>query len=398
MGFDSHAAIAAYRGWQALEETFPEDARAQVIDFDLVPEITDHERFASRDEVAARLRQLHKTVDPTDDVGVFIASKLHASMVYLRALSGERLEFYEHVRAMLGKTPELISEEQVAEQRAAVFGLLRDAGVRITDSRPDPESFAAFDDSILVSREAAIEEASTAAAAVLPAMPELLGFGDVRIPYRVEPQRADAYWYAWASGGRDDMRLRLNFHEANRWRKGDVEFLMRHEVCGHFLHATNVARRIQAGELDPFLGITTVHDPQGFMDEGSADAMAYYLDDDFPMSPHGLLAREQRRLRDYLNNNAHILINTGGSHDELLASILTNPFSEEAYARRNLAAWPHHPLVRAYQYAYGIGHKYHRRWAERMGREQRIRYLRYALTRYVTPDRLIAEADAIIGS
>ncbi len=212
------------------------------------------------------------------------------------------------------------------------------------------------------------------------------------------PQRVDAYWYAWAGGGRDELTLRFNFHESNRWRRGDVEHLMRHEVCGHFLHATLVARRIQAGELDPFVGLTTVHDPQGFIDEGSTDAMAYYLDDDLPPSPYGVLAREQRRLRDYLNNNAHILINMGRPHDELLASILTNPFSEEAYARRNLASWPQHPLVRSYQYAYGIGHKYHRRWAERMDRDQRVRYLRYALTRYVTPDRLIAEADAIANS
>jgi hypothetical protein len=398
MTFDSRSAIAVYRGWHALEESLPAESRASVIDFDLVPDIADRERFSSRDAVTARIEQLRAAVDQDDEVGEFIHAKLTASMTYLRCLAGERLEFYEHVRRMLGKTPELVSDQQVAEQREVVLSLLREFGVRLVGGGPDPASFSTFDDSIRLDQDAALKESAKAANRFIPAIQQLLGFGDLRIPYRTEPDVADAYWIAWASGGRDDLLLRLNFHESNHWRRGDLEFLMLHEVCGHFLHATLVARRIQAGELDPFLGITTIHDPQAFIDEGSADALSYFFEDDVPLSPYGVLAREQRLLRDYLNNNAPILINMGAPHDELLATMLTNPYTVEAYARRNLATWPGHPVLRAYQYAYGIGQKYHRRWAARMSRDQRIRYLRYALSTYVTPNRLIAAADEIARS
>lgn len=398
MSFDSRAAIAVYRGWHALEESLPAESRASVIDFDLVPEIEDREQFSSRDEVAARIEQLRASFDPSDEVGEFILAKLSASATYLRCLAGEQLEFYQHVRGMLGITPELVPAEQVADQREKVHGLLRDLGVRFGGDGPDPTSFFEFEARIRLDQAGALEEADSAAGQFVPAIQQVLGFGDLRIPFRTAADIADAYWYAWASGSRDDMVLRLNFHDTNHWRRGDLEFLMLHEVCGHFQHATLVARGIQAGELDPFIGITTVHDPQAFIDEGSADALTHFFEDDVPLSPYGVLAREQRVLRDYLNNNAHILVNMGWPHDELLASILTNPFTVESYARRNLATWVGHPLVRSYQYSYGIAQKYHRRWAAGMNREQRIRYLQYALTRYVTPDRLIAQADEIANS
>ncbi len=395
MSFDARAAIAAYRGWHALEDSLPTDSSVEVIDFDLVPEIGDLEPFSSRAQVAARIEELQGSVDPVDDVGEFILAKLNASAVYLRCLAGEQLEFYEHVRGMLGVTPELVSNDHVDERREVVFALLRDLGVRFEGSKPEPGSFAAFDESIRIFEQDASAEAGAAAERFLPAITRLLGVGDLQIPYRTAADSVDAYWYAWAAGGRDDMVLTLNFHPTIHWRRGDLEFLMLHEVCGHFLHAALVARRIQAGDLDPFVGITAVHDPQAFGDEGSADALGHFFQDEAPLSPYGVLAREQRLLRDYLNNNAHILINMGWPHDELLASMLTNPFTVEAYARRNLATWTSHPLRRSYQYVYGIAQKYHRRWAALMNREQRLEYMRYALTTYVTPDRLMARANEI---
>ena len=395
MAFDSRGAIATYRGWHALEESIPASVRASVIDFDLVPDIADQERFSSRGEVAARIDQLRAGFDPVGEVEEFMLAKLTASATYLRCLAGERLEFYEHVRGMLGVTPELVAEDQVAEQRAVVYSLLRGFGVRFRNDTVDAESFAAFEQTIQLDQEAALGEADAAAARFLPALPQLLGFGDTSIPYRTSAATVDAYWFCWAAGRRDDMVLTFNFHPDNRWRRGDLEFLTIHEVCGHFLHSTLVAKRVAAGELDPLLGITTVQGDQAFIDEGVADALAYFFEADLPLSPHGLLAREQRLLRDYLNNNAHILVNMGWPQEQLLASMLTNPFTPEAYAQRNLATWVSHPLYRAYQYAYGIGQKYHRRLATRLDREQRIRYARYALSTYVTPESLKAHAEEI---
>ncbi|MCL4368775.1 MAG: hypothetical protein M1337_06375, partial [Actinobacteria bacterium] len=315
---------AVYRGWDALEQQFHAEERAAVIDFDLVPEITESEHFDTRDQVLARILELRDTVQPVDEIGEFILAKLGASAHYLRALQGEQVEFYQHVRNILGVTPELISEQVIAEQRARVFSLLASLGVPFNGETPDPAGFKAFDDRILIDEAQAKAEADEADARFRPIVLSLLGLGDLQIPYHTELVSEDAYWRAWTSGTKNDLLLRYNFHRTHRWRQGDMEVLTLHEVCGHFVHAVCMARRIEAGELDPFIGITTVHDPHGFMGEGIADALTYFFPEEIGLSAHAVLAREQYKWRDYLNNNAHILVNMGWPEDRLLAYLLDN--------------------------------------------------------------------------
>jgi hypothetical protein len=395
--FDSLGAIAAYRGWHALEQSLP--GKIDIIDFDLIPDITTKtERFQSRRQVLDRIRSLRDSVAVVDERSEFIWAKLNASCYYLHCLEGQDFEFYEQVRNMLGKTPELIAEGDIAQQERTVFQLLEAFGVPLTGGRPRRVDFQEFADSIRIHEDAAEVEARKTAARLLPVVLTLLGFDGLGIRYRVELVKEDSYWVGWTSGVKGDFLLRFNFHSRHRWHKGDMEYLILHEVCGHLVHAAILAREIEEGRLDPFIGITTVHDPHAFMGEGIADALTYFFPDEIPLSAHAVLSREQRSLRDYLNNNAHILINMGEAEWELLGYLLRNPFTPRDMAELNLERWRCHALWRSYQYSYGIALKYHKTFASRMSREQRIQYLRYAFGRYVTPRRLIEYANSLMRS
>lgn len=395
--FDWREAIAVYRGWQALEETSPTEQRAAVIDFDLVPEIGDCESFSSRGEVFERIVRLRDSVDVVDEETEFIRAKLHASSHYLRALQGEEFEFYEHIQNMLALTPELVSEETTKGQGGTVVDLLRSFSVREEAGVPIKESFESFDSSISVEIDEARQEAKAAADVFLPIVTEVLGFDDVHLDYEVQFVEEEAYWLAWASGVKDHYLLRFNFHPIHKWRRGDMEYLVLHEICGHFLQANRLANGIREKKVSPFLGVTSVHDPHTFLGEGIADALTYFFPDVIPLSNYAILSREQRNWRDYLNNNAHILINMGWSKQTMVQYLLQNPFTNSESVRLNLDRWRSDPLLRAYQYSYGIALKFHRPLADRMTLKAKVEYVRYAISCYVTPRRLKELARGLAG-
>lgn len=397
--FDSREAIAVYRGWDALEKNLPESQRVEVIDFDLVPEIQDTEHFENRREVLARILELRDSIEVIDETSEFLQAKLCASGHYLRALEGEQFEFYEHVRAMLGITPELIPEDAIGQQQAIVVDLLGGLGVPSEDGQPVKQAFSAFEKAVRIYEEEAAVQAELAEQRFLPTVLSLLGMEALQVSHQpIEFVRERAYWRGWSSGTRGSFLLRYNFHPNHLWRQGDMEFLTLHEVCGHFVHAASLAREIQEGRLDPFIGITVVHDPHGFMGEGIADAMSYFFPKNIRLSPYGVLACEQYKWRDYLNNNAHILVNMGWPEGRLLRYLLSNPFTPRRSAALNLDRWRTSPLFRAYQYAYGISRKYHERFAADLTHEQKIAYLRWAFTRYVTPRRVIEYLEELTGT
>lgn len=393
--FDSTKAIAVYRGWDELEKRT--GTGVEIVDFDLVTQIPGSEEFDSRAQVLTALRRLRDEVEVRDEITEFIRAKLNASVYYLKVLDGDLPDFYEHVRTITGVTPELVSREVQEAHRAQVLSLLEQNGVKITCGTIDPESFAEFDRQLWIDADQAMAEAHDLEDELLPKVKEILGWPDLEVPFHTEPAEVKNYWTAWSSGEKGDFLLRYNFHPMVVWRRGDMEYLTLHEVCGHFVHAACMAREIEQGRLNPFIGITTVHDPHSFMGEGIADSLTYFFPEELGLSPWGQLSLAQRNWKDHQFNNAHILINMGWSKEELRAELLTNPFNAPTRVDLNLQQWPSHPLMRAYQYSYGIALKYHQRWAAQMTFEQKVEYLRYAFSRYVTPRRLIQKAESILA-
>lgn len=371
--------IKAYRGWDELEKS----AGIDIIDFDLIPK-AEGERFNSREEVLRKLIELKDSTIPETPDEEFLKARLNASTYYLRALLGEEVPFRDYVENTMGIRPEIIPETEIKRQKQVVDDLLAEFGV------PKRKPFKRFTSEIRLEKQDAEREARRCEEIYVPKVLEILGFSELEFPYQIRFVEEEAYWMGWTRSLPDgSFELRYNFHPIHQWCQGDLEYMTLHEVAGHFVQAANLKGAIERGELNPAIGITMVHDPHPFGSEGIADATSYFLPE-IQLSPYGILAREQRLLRDYLQNNAHILINEGGNENELTSYILDNhPFSTEKKVRLNLKRWVGDPLLRTYQYSYGISQYYHQRWNEQLTEEAKKAYLRYALTRYATPEQLI---------
>lgn len=378
--------IKTYRGWHELEKSSGID----IIDFDLIPAI-EGEKFRSRDEVLEKLRFLHDQIEPKNSQEEFIKAKINSSTYYLRALMGEKIPYREYVENIIGIAPQEIPENEISVQKEIMNDLLREVGYK-----PSKESFYQFSQRIrLTSKKQARIQADECERTLIPIVLEELGFQHIKFPHKIRFVEERNYWMGWTSTTQEGLLLRYNFHPLREWYLGDMEFMTLHEVGGHFVQAAILKKRIEYGEVNPLIGVTTVHEPHTFIGEGTANAISYFLPEvDKALSPYGLLARAQRTVRDYVQNNAHIWINEGRSEDELVEYIMEHhPFSSEENIRMNLNNWKNNPLRRAYQYVYGISQYYHHQFYQKLNQEKQKIYLKHAMSRYETPNQIIQFVD-----
>lgn len=383
--------MKVYRGWDALEKPNGID----IIDFDLVAPV-EPEPFRSREEVLDRLQLLHEGIQPTNSQKEFIKAKMNASIYFLRALMGEDIPYGEYVENITGIRPQIIPEEEIRKRKAIMYDLLRGLGYK-----PEREIFQEFASRIKIAKAEAEREARRCEDALLPIALRTLDLEDVEFPHEIRLVEDRDYWMGWTSTTPEGLLLlRYNFHPMHNWFQGDMEFLTLHEVGGHFVQAGLLRRRIANGEVNPIIGITTVQEPHTFVGEGTADALSYFLPEvEEALSPYGLLARDQRAVRYYVENNAHIWVNEGRDPDELVEYIMEyHPFSSEERLRANLINWRNNPSRRAYQYVYGISLYYHHQFKERLTVEQRKEYLRYAMSGYETPRQIMEFVDKLAAA
>ncbi|MBU0898321.1 MAG: hypothetical protein KKB03_01130 [Nanoarchaeota archaeon] len=386
---DTEAIIKTYRGWDKLEKQNDID----IIDFDLIPPI-EGEKFESREEVLEKLRYLHSEIKPENNQEEFIKAKVNASTYFLRALMGEEIPYYEYVENITGVRPQIIPEQDIQKQKQVMEALLREVGYK-----PDTESFEQFSSRIRVSKEEARQQVKSCEETIIPIVLESLGFNDLEFPHEVRFVEERDYWTGWTSTTPEgSFLLRYNFHPIHTWYRGDMENRTLHEVGGHFVQAANLKKGISRGEINPVIGVTTVQEPHTFAGEGIADTISCFLPEvEQALSLYGLLAREQRATRDYLQNNAHIWVNEGRNLDELVEYICDNhPFSTEERTRMNLENWKTNPSRKAYHYIYGISIYLHRQFQERLSPDKQKEYLRHAMSGYETPRQLMEFVDQLV--
>lgn len=387
----TEAIMRLYRGWDALERPNGID----IIDFDLVPRV-DPEPVQSRREVLDHLRSFHASITPRNRQEEFIKAKLNASTYYLRALMGEEIPYEEYVENITGIRPQEIPQADIDRQKDHLGKALDHVGYR-----PNRESFEDFASRLRIGRDEAEREAKRCEETLIPLALKSLDLEDVEFPHEIRFVEEEDYWMGWTSTTPEGLLLlRYNVHPIHTWYKGDMEFMTLHEIGGHFVQAGLLRRGIESGEVNPIIGITTVQEPHTFVGEGTADALSYFLPEvEEAFSPEGILAREQRMLRDYVQNNAHIWVNQGHDPEELVAYIQSYyPFSTEERIRLNLKNWQTNPSRRAYQYVYGISRYYHGQFMERLTPEKRKEYLRYAMAGYETPAQIMKYVDELTAA
>lgn len=377
-----------YRGWDALEKHNGID----IIDFDLVYRV-DSEPVQSREEVLDRLRSFHAGIVSRNRQEEFIKAKLNASIYYVRALMEEEIPYEEYVENITGIRPQLIPDADIARQKTRLDEAMTQVGYL-----PDRESFEEFSSRLRISRDDAEREARRCEETLIPIALQALDLEDVEFPHEIRFVEEEDYWMGWTSTTPEGLLLlRYNVHPLHTWYRGDMEFMTLHEVGGHFVQAGLLRRGIEIGDVNPIIGITTVQEPHTFVGEGTADALSYFLPEvEEAFSPEGILAREQRMLRDYVQNNAHIWVNQERDPEELVTYIKSYyPFSTDERVRLNLRNWRINPSRRAYQYVYGISRYYHRQFMEKLTPDKRKEYLRYAMAGYETPAQIMEYVDQL---
>jgi len=383
-------AVDVYTRWNELEKqlTTQWGTGEDIIDFDLlqprkVPE------FKSRFQVLEKLEDLYDRVEPTTNEEQFIKAKLNASIYFIRALMGELIPFPEYMKNLTGVSPQLIPEEVVQKQKELMYAHMKDLGYK-----PESEPFEEFYKRIIISKEEALRQMETVKTTVPPLVQKVLDFDYLVIDHEIKKVEVDDFWGSWSSKKPGEpFLLRFNFHPTKQWRNGDIRRLALHEYV-HFIHGQNLMNGIVKLQINPFIGITTVHDPHTFSAEGTANTILHLPEVEQGFSKYELLSRDRVITQHYLTNNAIIFANEGKNQDQILDYFSDFPFLTKKLVIDSIARWKK-PSRKVYECVYGISHYTHRQLLDRLPPEKQKEFLRYELTTYEMPERLIEFANSL---
>lgn len=357
--------LATYRGWDQLERTLNPNGQA-IIDFDLAQDKSTSFEFRTRLDVLVKLQQLKASLPP---YLMFLQERTEASIYYLSALMGQQFPFDTYISSTMGIKPYLFPEEVIYHQREKVRILLNGLNIEFDkkDARQFEERFLISDENefgtrLLNAKDDALKNLSTLVN--LPKIPTI----------NLRFKREDAYWQNWISGSPSSgVTLTVNLHPRGRLYDGIPELLAYHEICGHAVQMSTWLERIRRGELHPVYGITMVHSPEQFIGEGLAQSITDILFKDFELPSKVLMARDYERYRLMVYNNAHIMINTHGSIETVFQFVNQNvPFESASSIEAELKDRSYHPLLRAYQYVYGVSEDFFLRNIAKLDWDQKM--------------------------
>jgi hypothetical protein len=367
--------VEFYYQWDRFEKVND----VEIIDFDLVQRSADFPgTFSTREDVAARLEELIRRYRNVDIPDPFVLQKLESSAMFLRALTGEHIPFSPHVSATLGVWPEMIPETVLEAARADCGARLQLMGYAFT--RDGVEAF------MKESRLSAAEitaEFERAQHVQVPAVLEWLGLG-LAPRYELQLVDVDAPWSGETKTTDDGaISLKFNLNEGRTsWIRGDPESTALHEIGGHVLQATAWKERLESGGVAPVCGLTTLHGPETYVQEGVAETLSWFF-------PRPLLSdASELALRlhcmSYLHwNDAFIMAGQGRPLDEILQFLDDHmlTYRTRDQRRKNLEEAIKDPLARTYMYSYGISIYHHRLFAEHATPVQKRNYISHVFGR-----------------
>lgn len=269
--------ISAYRGWHdlTLAEKGYDAAKLIVID-DLAPPAAPA-RFAAMAEVEAAFARLAHGVAPwarSDDPFLrYSHAKISQSLAYIRQ-SADLPGGLEGVAARGGRWMH-IADEELVEMRARLDSIRtgRPAGA------PDPLEF--------IDNSEAPRLIGENADRWLPRMGELLpGLEPVR--YRIRAVDEPAPWRNMVVHEDGGFVLLVNTSAAVRYTRADAEYFALHEVCGHVVHLSMLARSREVLARAPHLLCISIHTRDAWYTEGVAQAISEFV---ISGEPPGSLSR-----------------------------------------------------------------------------------------------------------
>lgn len=381
--------ILTYRGWDAFERAH---GGLEIVDFDLSA-FEGSASFSSRREVLLELSRLYDQLEGSSEEEEFLRSRVRGSIAYLRVLMGQQIPFSEYLKETLGMVPVAFSEEEVESAKRDVIQYL--ALFDLSFSAEDRER---FEDKLLIHDANEIRKGIIGNQSIWLQRLQKAGIPISKpLSFSVQFAEVDAYWSNWISGSaQKGITLSINLHARKKYDKGRPLTLCLHEICGHAVQMSLWRELIAAGKMNEACGLTTVHSPEMFVNEGLGQTVAELLGDHWTFPPEFHLSRVLQYYSLMILHNAHLMLYENTPVESALDYASSHlPLSDPDTLEYEIRDRGTNPLFRSYQLSYAIGEQTIKKLIHGLSPTQKRDFFLEMYTRPLTPDQLLRVADAV---
>lgn len=312
--------------------------------------------------------------------------RLTSHETYLRKKNGEQFSFKEYIQNTIHITPASFSDEYLNLRKNQMAEMLRELDCNVTKNwyeELDKLEEAIPTDLIAEEMRSQQQRAMDYIKRIVPDIPAF--------ELKIELVEDKEYWNYWVDGEHDSFRLRLNRHRNLTYTKSSAMQFVFHELVGHCAQMANWHSLIQNGKLLNYFGLTTVHSPEQFVFEGSAQTLPLFFPDLLNQNPILKARVYLDHLRHTVFGNAQILINQGTTLKDCVDYVQSYlPFWETRETVDNLRSRSQNPLFTTYLYSYPTGYDYFLKLAETKMEEENIKLLGQIYNGYLSAHDLNA--------
>lgn len=357
-----------------------------------------------QDTALPRIRHHISTIDtmfrePLSADWALIRANLVATVAYREeeasvARGEEKTSYDEYLMLVSGVKPRLIPWEELQENRRALVTKIRSAGFYIPygNQLDDIKSaLRSYQDRNRYNYKSEIErDFLRYTERYQTQLGDRLGEDLRQVKFEIVWKERNAFWMMWERIKLEGNYLWANWHPRQRpnWDKGTIERYAIHEPA-HFNLAYLVGKEIEAGNLDPAVGIFLIPGPSCFHLEG----LAQTLDDLVPLdiTLDGRLSTAEYRLRNRALNNALFLAENGIAIDDVIAQVRDfMPLKSDEEIRQLVIEGTTQPFERAYLPLYGLSDFAFMQSLRQLGDGMRNLYLPQLFKRPMTRDQLMS--------
>lgn len=407
-------AFQTYKAWHVRE-----GKNRNVIDFDLTPRwyeesLTNFLRSISRFTADSPTRyersiivnDLADLLKKTESMPSFSPQSSHnlefchdqieASLYYARKRRGDSVDNNLYIEKTTGTKLELTPEKILLDRREIVLGLASRLGIQ----EPTEQALLGFNQDHELEPDEAQKMLREQCDLAKSRVEKFLGEG-INFKYSIVAKNVDDYWRVWAYTDPETQLFILSqnfFRTPYRiWTPGKIEELAPHEMGEHLIRMAKRKALVERKQLHPFFGLTTIHGPEPFIDEGLAQTLVFFLPGAYEaLSVEGKFQVQTTLLRSMVYSNVHVMVNQpeGSDTQEVIDYVRKFiPWEPEEWIENEIKRRSQNPLYQVYLYTYGIGARRHLQYSEILSERGKKVFLQSIYARPYTPrqeERLVA--------
>lgn len=338
--------VNTYRAWDELSRR-EDDDNYHVIDIDVAPRYVNQLRFNTSEQVTWALEELLDRAPYSGDYADFTAAKLSASLLYLRLLAGDKVTLGDHTRTAMGVTLEKVEENLIADYRERMDATLTEHGLRF-EREHEAALVISEGKQKLVRRLLGVDRQTGDYTA------EFTG-ADGGLAIEPTIVEEDAEWVGWfGTDDQGEVFEKINVHPRHKHTIARLAAIVIHEVQGHGAQFSIWRDKIRRGEMDPVMGINTMHTPECTQAEFNAQTIeqiglrALVATDPENGWQYGFQA-DYHDYSEMVWHNAHIMINSGYAEEKVVEYAADRlPFTKLENIEKSIPERRDNPMIRGY--------------------------------------------------